>query len=99
MFNSLTIDVISDSGIQEIPESNYYLGAVYPDSPQIFTVKFNVASNATVGDATVKLQISYLDNLNISRQQILSYPVSITKPAATIGTDFWGWLRHLLGMG
>jgi len=94
-----TIYVVSDSSIQEIPESNYYVGAVYPDSPVTFTVKFNVASNANLGDATVKLQISYLDNLNISRQQILSYPVSITKPAASVGTDFWGWLRHLLGMG
>lgn len=94
-----TMDVVSNSGIQTIPESSYYVGAVYPDSPVTFTVKFNVASNATLGDTTVKLQISYLDNLNISRQQILSYPISITKPVATIGTDFWGWLRHLLGMG
>ena len=93
-----TINVLPDSWIQLIPESSYYLGAAYPDSPVTFTLKFNVASNADVGDAKVRLQVSYLDNLNIQRQMTLEYPISVTKPAATITSDFWGWLLHLLGL-
>ncbi len=94
-----SIDVVGDPTVTVIPESSYYVGAIYPDSPVLFTVKFNVASTAALGDATVKIRVSYLDNLNRPQQQTLSYPVTITKPAATIGSDFWGWLRHLLGMG
>jgi len=81
-----------------IPESSYYLGTAYPDSPVTFTVKFNVASNADVGGANVTLQVSYLDNLNIPRQMNLEYPVTVTKPAPTITSDFWGWLLHLFGL-
>ena len=94
-----SIDVIGDPTMTVIPESSYYIGTIYPDSPVLFTLKFNVASTAALGDATVKIRVSYLDNLNRPQQQILNYPVTITKPAATIGSDFWGWLRHLLGMG
>jgi hypothetical protein len=94
-----SIDVVGDSTANLIPESSYYVGAVYPDSPVLFTVKFNVASNAALGDATIKIRVSYLDNLNRPQQQTLSYLVTITKPPATITTDFWGWLRHLFGMG
>ena len=94
-----SIDVVGDPTVTVIPESSYYIGAIYPDSPVLFTVKFNVASTAPLGDATIKIRVSYLDNLNRPQQQTLSYPVTITKPAATIGNDFWGWLRHLLGMG
>jgi hypothetical protein len=93
-----TINVLPDSWIQLIPESSYYLGAAYPDSPVTFTLKFNVASNVDVGDAKIKLQVNYLDNLNIPRQMTLEYPISITKPAATITSDFWGWLLHLIGL-
>jgi hypothetical protein len=94
-----SIDVVGDPTVTVIPESSYYVGAIYPDSPVLFTIKFNVASTAALGDTTVKIRVSYLDNLNRPQQQILSYPVTITKPVATIGNDFWGWLRHLLGMG
>jgi hypothetical protein len=94
-----SIDVEGNTTVTVIPESNYYVGAIYPDGPVLFTVKFNVPSNAPLGDTMVKIRVSYLDNLNRPKQQILSYPVTITKPAATIGTDFWGWLRHLLGLG
>jgi hypothetical protein len=94
-----SIDVIGDPTVTVIPESSYYIGAIFPDSPVLFNLKFHVASTAALGDTTVKIRVSYLDNLNRPQQQTLSYPVTITKPAATIGTDFWGWLRHLLGMG
>ena len=94
-----SIDVVGDPTVTVIPESSDYIGAIFPDSPAIFTVKFHVVPNATLGDTTIKIRVSYLDNLNRPQQQILSYPVTITKPAATIGTDFWGWLRHVLGMG
>jgi hypothetical protein len=94
-----TIDVVGDSTVTIIPESSYYIGAIYPDSPVLFTLKFNILSNATLGNANVKIRVSYLDNLNRPQQQMLSYSVTVTKPAATIGNDFWGWLRHLLGMG
>ena len=94
-----SIDVVGDPTVTVIPESSYYVGAIFPDSPVLFTVKFNIASTAALGDATVKLRVSYLDNLNRPQQQFLSYPITITKPAATIGSDFWGWLRHILGMG
>ena len=93
-----TIDVLPDSWIQLIPESSYYLGAAYPDSPVTFTVKFNAASNASIGDSKVRLQVSYMDNLNIPRQMTLEYPVTIVKPAATISSDFWGWLLHVFGL-
>ena len=95
----ISLDVVGDSTVGVIPESSIYIGAMYPDSPSLFTVKFNVASNAAPGDTTITLRVSYLDNLNRPQQQTLTYPVTITKPAATIGSDFWGWLRHLLGMG
>jgi uncharacterized membrane protein len=94
-----SIDVEGNTTVTVIPESNYYVGAIYPDSPVLFTIKFNVPSNAPLGDTMVKIRVSYLDNLNRPKQQILSYPVTITKPVATIGTDFWGWLRHLVGLG
>jgi hypothetical protein len=93
------IEVVSDSNIQTIPESSKYIGAIYPDSPVLFTLKFNAQSSAALGGTNVKIIVSYLDNLNIPRQQELSYIITIIKPTPTIGSDFWGWLRHVLGLG
>ena len=93
------IDIVSDSDVQTTLESSFYIGAIYPDSPVLFTVKFNVPSTAGLGDTTIKLRVSYLDNLNAPRQQMLNYPITVIKPAASIGSDFWGWLRRALGMG
>jgi len=93
------IEVVSDSNVQTIPESSQYIGALYPDSPVLFTLQFNVSTNAPLGNASVKILVSYSDNLNIPRQQTLSYTINITKPTPTITSDFWGWLRHALGLG
>ncbi len=94
-----TVDVVSDSNIQLIPESSYYIGSIYPDSPVLFTVKFYVPVDADLGDKTINLKISYLNNLNTPSQQLLNYPIRIVKATPTIGNDFWGWLRHIFGFG
>ncbi len=94
-----TVNIISDPNIQVIPESSYYIGTIYPDSPVIFTVKFNVPVDADLGDKTISIRISYLDNLNIPSQQLLSYQINIVKATPTIGNDFWEWLRYILGLG
>jgi hypothetical protein len=94
-----TVDVVSDPNIQLIPESSYYIGSIYPDSPVLFTVKFNVPVDAGLGDKTIILKISYLDNLNIPSQQLLNYSIRIVKATPTMGNDFWGWVRHVLGFG
>jgi hypothetical protein len=94
-----TVNVVPDPNIQVIPESSYYIGSIYPDSPVLFTVKFNVTVGADLGNKTINLKISYVDYLNTPSQQLLNYPIRIVKATPTIGGNFWEWLRHVLGFG
>jgi hypothetical protein len=91
------VEVIPDSNVSTLPESSYYLGTLNPGNPVSFTLKFDISSDAAIGNAAVKLRVSYLDNLNTPHQQLLDYSIKI-KPAATIFNNFWGWLRHIFGM-
>ena len=91
-----------------IPESYEYIGRVDPDSPIPFDIQFMVDSNASIGDYTLQMSVSYWDEYNQDRQAILDLPTVIEDFENTgeegnysqrsIWDAFWDFIRNLLGM-
>ncbi len=105
------VEIIENHSINpflSIPESYEYIGRVDPDSPIIFNVQFMVDSNATVGDHTLQIGVSYWDENNQERQVVIELPVYIknigntgevpTNSQKTFWDMFWDFIRNLLGM-
>ncbi len=97
------IEVQQGGPIVSVPGSAEYIGAVDPDSPVPFTVKFAVANDTANGANTLRLKVSYLDNRNVPQSQTMSVRLNIVDPVATVPTQasdggIWGWLRRLFGL-
>ncbi len=97
------IEVQPEDPISTVSGSIEYIGAVDPDSPVPFTVKFAVANNTATGAGTLKLKVSYLDNRNVPQSQTLSVRLSIIEPVATAPAQagdggVWSWLKRLFGL-
>jgi len=94
--------VAQDSFIQ-VTGNSEYLGAIDPDSPVPFTLKFGVKPGTALGDHTLPIKIEYMNHRNQIKESIINVPVTVVKaepvtqvPSGDIG--FWGWLRQILGL-
>jgi hypothetical protein len=97
------IQVLPDIHVNQIAGSTQYIGAIDPDSPVPFTLKYAVNSNSTTGDYSLKLRITYLDSRNTQQNSTISVPLTITNPSTVIQTPssnggIWGWLKRLFGL-
>lgn len=97
------IEVQPEGPIVSVSGSAEYIGAVDPDSPVPFTLKFAVANNTANGANTLKLKVSYLDNRNVPQSQTVSVRLNVVDPVATAPTQandggIWGWLRRIFGL-
>lgn len=98
----VSIEVVDDEYFDAVVGSYEYVGAVDPDSPIPFDLKFKVADRVE-GEQTLKLKLLYTDDLNKEYETVLNIPVNVVEntledvQADTGG--FWGWLRSLFGLG
>jgi hypothetical protein len=97
------IQVLQDTPVEQIAGSTEYIGAIDPDSPVPFTLKYAVSNSSTTGDYRLKLRITYLDSRNNQQNATLSVPLTVTNPSSVITTPssdggIWGWLRRLFGL-
>jgi len=96
---------MSESPFLTTSESYEYIGRVDPDSPVPFDLQFTVKSDATTGDYTLPLVVTYWDEYNQERQVTIELPVMIEEKAiekTEAGLTFWNFiwviLRILFGM-
>jgi len=79
-----------------------YVGEVDPDSPIPFDLDFKVSENATEGVKNLRVNVSYLDNLNRRRSLIVEVPIHIeAQPEVEVVKKhggLWLWIRWLLGI-
>lgn len=79
-----------------------YVGEVDPDSPIPFDLNFKVSENATEGIKNLRVNVSYLDNLNRRRNLIVEVPIHIeAQPEVEVVKKqggLWLWIRWLLGI-
>ncbi len=97
------IEVQPEGPIVSVSGSAEYIGAVDPDSPVPFTLKFAVANDTANGANTLKLKVSYLDNRNAPQSQTISVRLNVVDPVTTVPTQagdggIWGWLKRIFGL-
>jgi hypothetical protein len=97
------IQVLPENPVQQIAGGTEYIGAIDPDSPVPFTLKYAVSNSSSAGDYSLKLRITYLDSRNIQQNATISIPLTVTNPSTIIQTPsnnggIWGWLRRLFGL-
>ena len=96
------IQLLPETPVQQIVGSSQYIGAMDPDSPVIFTLKYAVSNSASPGNYSLKLRITYYDSRNIQQNATISVPLNVTNSSTAAQTSpnsggFWGWLKSLLG--
>jgi hypothetical protein len=99
----VAIGVIEDGVIERVSGSDEYIGAVDPDSPIPFDIKYKVREDAPEGKHELKLSVQYRDHLNKEHVDQMSLDVEIGSiiddlPEPQQG-GFWAWIRRLLGLG
>ena len=100
----VSVEVVEDATFLGTYGSEEYIGAVDPDSPIPFDLNVNVADDADPGEKTLRLKITYTDDLNQEHETTIELPVTVEEPThereAPGGSGgFWAWLRRLLGLG
>lgn len=99
------IGVVDDAVFDTVSGSSEYIGAVDPDSPIPFDLNFVVDEDTEPGEYTLKLKVTYKDDLNQDNEETVELSVYVgepsSEPQSTQGSTggFWGWLRRLLGLG
>ena len=58
------IDVVPSDSFSRVTGSTEYIGAIDPDSPVPFSLKFGVNEDTQLGDHNLKIRVSYTDNRN-----------------------------------
>jgi len=97
------IQALQESPVILVPGSTEYIGAIDPDSPVPFTLKFAVSNSSAIGDYSLKLRITYLNSRNIQQNATIRVPLSVT-PNTTIVSPpvsdggIWGWIKRLFGL-
>jgi hypothetical protein len=97
------LQVLPESPVIQVTGSTEYIGAIDPDSPVPFTLKFAVSNSSVTGDYSLKLRITYLNSKNIQQNATISVPLSVTpnttvvNPPASDG-GIWGWIKRLFGI-
>ena len=101
----VAIEVVDDEVFDTVSGGSEYIGAVDPDSPIPFDLNFVVDEDTEPGEYTLKLKVTYKDDLNQDNEDTVELSVYVgepsSEPQSTQGSTggFWGWLRRLLGLG
>jgi hypothetical protein len=99
----VSIDLNEDEVFKRVSGSTEYIGAVDPDSPIPFSIKYKVDENATIGVHPMGFTISYRDHLNKEHQVQLGFNTNVSSNTNTIpqnqGNGLWFWIRRILGLG
>jgi len=97
------VSAVAQDPFIQVTGSSEYLGAIDPDSPVPFTLKFGVKPGTALGDHVLPIKIEYMNHRNQIKESIINVPVTVVKaepatqvPSGDIG--FWGWLRQILGL-
>ena len=98
-----SISIIPGGPVQRVTGSTEYIGAIDPDSPVPFTIRFMIDDDAQLGDSNLQLRITYLNSRNIQENRTISVPLQIVAPSPTVTPTnddggLWGWLRRLFGL-
>ena len=99
----VAIGVVEDGVIERVSGSDEYIGAVDPDSPIPFDIRYKVSDDASEGSHELKLRVQYRDHLNKEHEEEMSLDVEIggvvdDLPEPQEG-GIWAWIRRLLGLG
>ena len=99
----VAIGVVEDGVIERVSGSDEYIGAVDPDSPIPFDIRYKVSDDASEGSHELKLSVQYRDHLNKEHEEQMSLDVEIggvvdDLPEPQEG-GIWAWIRRLLGLG
>jgi hypothetical protein len=100
----VSVELVESPVFRRVSGSTEYIGAVDPDSPIPFNIKYKVADDAPVGSYTMSVRVNYRDHLNREHHEDVGLGVTVTS-AQSGGTTtpetqpFWMWVRRLLGLG
>ena len=99
----VAIGVVEDGVIERVSGSDEYIGAVDPDSPIPFDIRYKVSEDASEGSHELKLNVMYRDHLNKEHEEQMSLDLEIggvvdDLPEPQQG-GIWAWIRRLLGLG
>ena len=100
----VSVELIEDNVFKRIQGSEEYIGAVDPDSPIPFDLKYKIADDAQEGYHDMRIRIQYRDHLNVEHEDSVDMPIeigeeSINSGQQASGNPFWNWIRRLLGLG
>jgi hypothetical protein len=100
----VSIELESDDIFKRVQGSTEYIGAVDPDSPIPFSIRYRTVEDSPEGDQAMNLKVSYRDHLNKGHEVGLSLDVTISGSAGddsqvTEAPPLWIWIRRLLGLG
>jgi len=100
----VSVDLVEDAVFERVSGSTEYIGAVDPDSPIPFNIKYAVADDAPEGSHTMSVRVNYRDYLNREHQEDVALDVTVAGTQSG-GTDtpetssLWLWVRRLFGLG
>ncbi len=97
----VSLEVVVSSVVQAVSGSEEYIGAVDPDSPIPFDVKFRVEPGTAKGEETLELRITYRDHLNQEHTATLETGIEIVDPVTETSTEnigIWGRFLRFLGL-
>jgi hypothetical protein len=97
------IQVIEEGLVKQIAGSTEYIGAIDPDSPVPFTLKFAVKNSTTIGIHQLKMKIIYLNSRNVEQNSTISVPLNVINPLVNVKPitndgGIWGWIKRLFGL-
>jgi hypothetical protein len=100
----VSIELESGDVFKRVSGSTEYIGAVDPDSPIPFNIKYKVAEDAPDGSHAMSIKVTYRDHLNREHEAYLRLDVSVSgtvndNTPTTEAQPFWVWVRQLLGLG
>jgi hypothetical protein len=97
-----SVEIVPSGPVQNVTGSTEYMGAIDPDSPSPFTLKFKISNNTANGDYKMTLKITYLNTRNIEETKTISVPLQVVNATTTttIANDegIWGWIKRLFGI-
>lgn len=99
----VAIGVVEDGVIERVSGSEEYIGAVDPDSPIPFDIKYKVREDAPEGSHELTLSVQYRDHLNKEHVDEMSLDIEIGEVEEDLPEPeqggIWAWIRRLLGLG
>jgi len=98
----VSIETVEDSVVSRVSGSEEYIGAVDPDSPIPFDVKFRVDPDAEKGSHELGLKVTYRDHLNREHSEDISVTIDIIDPVPETDENnnqgILGWILSILGL-